>query len=140
MTDQQRIEALETWRADMHREMRLEKACGQLALILMSLPEGDIPRVAELMQGWLEYVSAGMPDASIWGNLRSDAGFWADIATTAEIEAYVGAGLRRIERATFAESARKRIFVDLWEQMSNADRHAFMSRVDPEGNFQRGAA
>ena len=83
---------------------------------------------------------AGGPDPAPWGPIREDAEWWADCATPPELEAYAGAALRRIERGNFAERARKRLIVALWETMPEAWRRQFVQRVDPHGRFHRGAA
>ncbi|WP_439137497.1 hypothetical protein [Roseicyclus sp.] len=107
---------------------------------LGAVTPADAPEVIDLLCGWLEGNGAGQPDPDfVFGQLRRDAAFWADIATPAELEAYVAAGLARIERRNFAAAAQKRLFVAFWECMSDADRRAFLARVDPTGKF-RGAA
>lgn len=120
------------------RARRTECLVRQLAATLKVVRPEDMADVTDLLSGWLEGASAGMPDAvHPFGNLREDAGFWADIATPAELEAYVAAGLRRIERRQFAQVALKRIFVTIWECMSDADRRRFLGRVDPAGKFRK---
>jgi hypothetical protein len=65
------------------------------------------------------------------GNLREDASWWADCATPQELEAYAAAILRRITRATFAENARKRLLVALWESLTPEQQAAFLRRAMP---------
>lgn len=108
-----------------------------LAAALSVVEPDDRGVVAELLVGWLEEISAGAPRWYPFSHIRDDAEWWADMATPAEIEAFVGAGLRRIERTQFAQAARKRIFVALWESMNDADRRRFVQRVDPAGRFQK---
>lgn len=93
----------------------------------------------QVMACILEERRAGGPVHTAWGDIREDADWWADVATPQEIEAVVAAGLRRIDRALFAQAARKRLFVALWDSMPQADRRAFLRRVDPQAKF-RGAA
>ena len=93
---------------------------------------------AQVMAAALEDMSAGMPDVSqgFFGAMRADAEFWSDLATPPEIEAYVAAGLRVIERSAFCARARKRLFAALWASFPDADRRAFLARVDPPGKFR----
>lgn len=88
----------------------------------------------------LDYYSAGVPEAAAWNvQLREHALWWADIATSAEVEAFVAAGLRRLENSAMGERMRKRLLVDLWQTMPEGWRAEFLARVDPAGAF-RGAA
>lgn len=94
---------------------------------------------AEIMQFALEERSAGQPPLPFLADMREDAAWWADCATPAEVEAVVAAGLRRVERAMFAQAARKRILVAMWDSLPDADRRTFLRRVDPDGKFRRAA-
>lgn len=96
--------------------------------------------LSEALCAALETICAGVPDVPFPAAARSDAEFWADCATPVELECYLAAALRRIESTTFAPRARKRLFVALWDSMSEDDRRRFLSRVDPDGKFVRGAA
>lgn len=97
----------------------------------------DLGAVLEASAGFLEEAGAGSPEvAAFYNDLRGDAAFWADIASPAELEAYVGAGLRRMGVTAFASEARKRIFAAIWHSMPDTDRRSFMARVDPKGVFR----
>lgn len=98
------------------------------------------PALAEALCAALDTICAGIPDVPFPAATRSDAEFWADCAAPMELECYAAAALRRIEGATFAPRAQKRLFVALWENMAEEDRRRFLSRVDPKGKFVRGAA
>lgn len=109
-----------------------------LAAVLSVVTADDARNVAQLLCAWLDDAAAGVPDtADLFGGVRADAEWWADLASPLELEAYVASGLRRIERRHFAERARKRLFVTLWESMGAEDRRNFIARVDPEGAFRR---
>lgn len=101
---------------------------------------GMRPELGEALCAALETVCAGDPEVPFGTGIREDAAWWADMAAPIEIEAYVAAGLRAMENKVFAARARKRIFVVLWEAMTPEDRRKFLSRVDPDGQFIRGAA
>lgn len=102
---------------------------------------GDmVPALAQALCGALDTICAGVPDVPFPDATRSDAEFWADCASPVELECYAAAALRRIEGTTFAPRAQKRLFVMLWENMTEEDRRRFLSRVDPTGKFVRGAA
>lgn len=85
----------------------------------------------------LDSVSVGPAGQAHFADMKYDAEWWADLACPRELEAYVGAGLRAIERRTFAPAAQKRLFVALWEAMPQEDQRKFLSRVDPDGQFVR---
>jgi len=121
-------------------EARLNAVIDRFLEDLSLVRQEERGAVSELLTGWLETISAGPPTTDLWSDMREAAAFWADIATPAELEAYVAAGLRRIERRQFAQAARKRLFVNLWEVMPEADRRAFVRRVDPQGKFHKGGA
>lgn len=111
----------------------------RLTELLGAIRAAPADEANQVMSCILEDRRAGGPVDTTWGDIREDAEWWADVATPPEIEAVVAAGLRRIERALFAVAARKRLFVALWEAMPQADRRAFLRRVDPQAKF-RGAA
>lgn len=93
--------------------------------------------VREAAAAWLEDNGAGSPELATFSDgLRGDAAFWADCASPAELEAYVGAGLRVMGRTAFAAEARKRLLVLIWQSMTETDRRAFLARVDPKGTFR----
>lgn len=108
-----------------------------LSACLMEVRRPHFREVAELLSGWLEIAGAGAPQQYLIGDIRSDARWWAELAHPLELEAYVGEGLRRIERTQFAPMARKRLFVALWETMDDADRRKFIQKVDPDGKFRK---
>jgi hypothetical protein len=104
---------------------------------LYRLAEMDNRAALEAAAGFLEEAGAGSPELAFFAdNMRSDATFWADIASPAELEAYVGAGLRRMGTTAFAAETRKRLFVALWQSMPDTEKRAFLSRVDPKGVFR----
>lgn len=106
----------------------------------LAVEGGMTPALGEALCAALDTVCAGMPDPSHFGAIRHDAAFWADMAHPMEIEAYVAAGLRAASDRVLSPRAQKRLFVALWEAMPPEDRKKFLSRVDPEGQFLRGAA
>lgn len=128
--------AAEMARAVARRTRSLER----LAAELSDVASEDEAEVAGLLVAWVDHVGAGMPDHDPFGGVRADAEFWCDVATPAEIVAYTCAGLRRLGDVEMAAVTRKRLFVALWETMAEADRRAFVSRVDPTGAFRGRAA
>lgn len=90
---------------------------------------GGRTAIGEALCAALDTVGGGAPRYDAFGDMREDAAFWADIATPIELEAYAAAALHRIQRVTFAERARKRLFWAMWEAMSDKDRSAFLGRV-----------
>lgn len=106
----------------------------------MAVEAGMTPALGEAICAALDTVCAGMPNPSQFEALRHDAAYWADMAHPMEVEAYVAAGLRAASDRVLSPRAQKRLFVVLWEAMPSEERKKFLSRVDPEGQFLRGAA
>jgi hypothetical protein len=104
---------------------------------LFRLAEIDNKAALEAAAGFLEEAGAGTPELSALSeDVRGDAAFWADVASPVELEAYVAGGLRRMGTTAFATETRKRLFVALWQSMPDAEKRAFLSRVDPKGVFR----
>lgn len=85
--------------------------------------------IGEALCAALETVGGGAPDYSPYRSLREEAEFWADIATPMELEAYAGQALRRIQRTTFAERARKRMFMTLWRSFTPKQQTDFLTAM-----------
>lgn len=120
--------------ADRHRQTLM---LAQLAAVLKTVRRDDFRLVFDLLCGWLDENGAGMPDPSYVDHVRRDAAVWADLATPAELEAYVAFGLRSMGNAYFSPGARKRLLVLLWEGLTAEDRKRFLAQVDPAGRFYR---
>lgn len=90
---------------------------------------------APIVDEWLESEVTTGPIVSLY-DIKSDADFWADIATQIELRIYMGAILKRLKDKSFGQASRKNLFITLWESFADADRTAFLSRVDPTGQFQ----
>lgn len=88
--------------------------------------------IGEALSAALDTVAGGAPRYDAFGDMRQDAKWWADTATPVELEIYTAAALRRIERVSFAERARKRLFWALWSAMSGKDRAAFLAHAQKE--------
>ena len=123
---------------DLAGAMAETKLRGSRAVDLAVALGAANPRdAAQVCAAFLEQVAPDSPQFhALYGGLRQDAEHWADCAGPDVVEAYVAAGLRRIERLAFAERARKRLFATLWDSFSDADRRAFVARVDPAGRFR----
>lgn len=124
MTDQKPIKEAAGWSACV-------RALSAAVDAAERLPDGR-RALGEALCGALDTVAGGAPKYDAFGDMREDARWWADCATPVELEIYAAAALRRIERATFADRARKRIFWALWKAMSDKDRAAFLGRVRKE--------
>ncbi|BBU58527.1 hypothetical protein KU6B_47920 [Mameliella alba] len=124
MTDQKPIKEAAGWAA-------CQRALSAAVDAAERLPDGQ-RALGEALCGALDTVAGGAPRFDAFGNMREDARWWADCATPMELEIYTAAALRRIERATFAHRARKRLFWALWQAMSDKDRTAFLAHAQQE--------
>lgn len=88
---------------------------------------------------YVDSMAAGMPELDPFGDIRVDAEYWAVMATEPELEAYFSVIAQQIPRRNFAERARKRLLVSLWNAMPVSWRKAFLCHVDPEGRWRRRA-
>ena len=90
------------------------------------------PRVAAtICAAVLDEISAGSPRLDTWGDIRSDAEFWADCANPIEIEVYFASALKRLRHQSLGVHARKRLFMAIWTSFSDADCKAFLARIYP---------
>ena len=105
------------------------KSALRMAVEIASNAPGGRQALGEALCATLETVAGGAPQYDAFGDMRSDAAFWADIATPMELEVYGAAALKRIERATFAPAARKRIFNALWQSFTDEERKRFLARA-----------
>lgn len=124
----------------MSRDDREEYVLFQVASWLSILSDQAPNTASEFLVAYLEHIGAGAPQLDPFGDLRGDARFWADVAHPAELESYVAAGLRRLERTQLCTATRKRLFVALWDAMSEEDRRKFLQKADPTGAFTRSPA
>lgn len=97
-----------------------------------------LTEVSWLLDRALAEIETAGPRAG-FDDLRSDAAFWADCASPREAEVFFIACLRRLhrDRGRLNTAAQKRLLVALWEVLPEADRAAFLSKVDPEGSFRK---
>lgn len=100
---------------------------------VMALEALDPQDAATICAAALDEISAGIPRHDPWGDIRSDAEFWADCANPSELEVYFTSGLKRLRNRSLGIHARKRLFMAIWISFSDADRKAFLARVYPSG-------
>lgn len=94
----------------------------------------------QIMVAALDDMAAGDPPRrDPFCNIRDDAEWWADCAHPAELEVYFSSALKRLGNRALGVKARKRLFVALWQSFPLADRQAFLSRVDAQRQFRKGA-
>ncbi|MDP3960298.1 MAG: hypothetical protein Q8Q26_09635 [Pseudorhodobacter sp.] len=87
----------------------------------------------QIMAAALEDMGGGGPEyAGLVDAARSDAEFWAEVASPILLETYLAAILRLLPHRAFGLPARKRLLVALWGSLSPKDRHAFVARVAPD--------
>lgn len=96
---------------------------------MMALSDLDPQEDAQICCAMLDEIVAGMPQLDPWGDIRTDAAFWADTAHPAELEAYFAAALRRLGECARGKKMRKRVFKELWRSFIDAERAAFLKHV-----------
>lgn len=84
---------------------------------------------AQLCAAFLTGMQTNGPQYDVFGRLREDARWWADIAPPHELAAYSVSALDRLRRLALALETRKRLLWHLWSSLSSADRKAFLIRV-----------
>lgn len=95
---------------------------------------------AAICAAYLETVETGGPlIGDPFGITVSDASLWATAAPPHELVAYTLAGLDVLRSRALGIGSRKRLIVALWGSLPLADRQSFLSRVDADGQFQKGA-
>lgn len=96
------------------------------------------PRAAgSVVSAWMDYLGAGLPMPA-HDSLRADALYWSETALELELVEYLAAGMRALTARDFGAlllSARKRLLVAVFQTLPDADRRAFLARVDPRGVF-----
>lgn len=75
-----------------------------------------------------EHITDG-PKADIFGHLRRDAQWWAELATVPEVQAYVVAGLLQLQERAIGHKARKEVLAALWKGMRPEDQGAFLRAI-----------
>lgn len=93
-------------------------------MALQSLDPQDAAAIAATV---LDEVAAGSPRLDVWGDIRSDAEFWADCANPREIEVYFTSALKRLRNQALGIKARKRMIAALFLSLSDADKRAFIA-------------
>lgn len=105
------------------------------ASLCYALGECDLADAAAICCAYLDSVAAGEPDLAVHVDVRDTARWWSEWAHPLEIEATVAAGLRKLGRAPLGIHARKRLVVALWCSLTDSDRAAFLTKIDPNGKF-----
>jgi hypothetical protein len=116
-----------------------EAALGRLEV----LGKIDAQGVAWAAYDWLQMNEAGLPYLPILeDNARSEAQFWADTASPAELECYALAAMDRLagSNAMFTSRQIKRLVAAIWRRMTPDERQAFKAWVakDDGGTNERG--
>lgn len=111
-----------------HRHEKREAA----VMALMDLAPQEAAAIACTV---LDEVAAGDPPYDALGDIRAAAEWWAGFANPAELQCYFASAVKRLENQALGIKARKRMFAALWISFSDADRKAFLARVDADGTF-----
>ena len=67
---------------------------------------------------------------------QDDARLWAERASATELVAFGSAALAQIDKRRLPLPLLKRLLVAIWQRLGEADRRAFITRVDPKGQFR----
>lgn len=111
----------------------------ELSEVLLAFGRVDAQATIDLCAMLVDEHGAGEPWPSLTvEHARKDARLWADAASTLELQAVLAAAIEalgaRIE--TVAPAGRKRLLVALWGTLGDAEKRAFLSKVDPRGVFR----
>jgi hypothetical protein len=113
--------------ADAMAALHLRKAWAtRLASVIGHCHPQD---AAIICAAFLQDRETGGPEVSAFGNVRSDAEWWADIAPPHEVQEYVYAGMKVMASRAIGSSARRRFIAALWAGLDASDRAAFIQRV-----------
>lgn len=122
--------------ANMPSDLRRERA----ASLKLAIEDCHPSDAGQILAFALEELFVGAPLSCLQETLQADAAFWADCAAPPALHAYFAATLKQLGATALGEKARKRLFLTLWDGLSDADRLAFLRKVDPDGAFVRKAA
>jgi hypothetical protein len=126
------FERVERQRAMISR-LRLARA-RHLAVAIAQCDRRDALAV---MSAAIADLGAGMPSLlSAEDEIRERALWWADTAAEVELVQYACAAMARLQTSPLGLPHRKRLLAAIWKALPDADRRAFLARVDPRGNFQ----
>lgn len=90
----------------------------------------DRDMTVAMATAWLDQNGAGHPDVPLFQEkVRSDALFWAEVASPGELEAYVVAGIDRMKGTVFGGRQMKRLAGTVWRRMSPGERAEFMEWI-----------
>lgn len=113
------------------------------AVVALGLLEAhDAQACGAIVSAWVERLGARLPIPGA-ESVRGDALYWAETALELELVEYLAAGLRQLAargNGAVLLPARKRLLVALFQSLPDAERRAFLARVDPRGLFTGRAA
>ncbi|GEM91052.1 hypothetical protein RSP03_01190 [Cereibacter sphaeroides] len=94
---------------------------------------------ADIMTEELLRLSAGTPPHDVFGRVREDARWWAAVASPVELVEYMAAAMRAIlgGRTALCLDQRKRLMVETWHSLPDAEKQAFLDRVAPHAEEGR---
>lgn len=112
---------------EIHRRVMAQQLCDAIA-------DCHNEDAMQILSAALEDFETTGPFVSLL-DIREDAIFWADCASPRELEVYFAAILRLLGKRDFALKARKRLFISLWESLTDTDRQSILSKVNPDFKF-----
>lgn len=103
-----------------------QESCMVLAEVISRCDPSD---AAQIMAAALQSMETDGPEHDVFGTVRRDAEWWAELAPPHEVQAYVAAGLKQLAAKAIGPKARKELIVHLWNGMAAADKSAFLKAV-----------
>lgn len=112
-----------------------EHRTAQSALGCLLALHAAAPHVAvAVADAFLERVALGWPEAPpFFGQVQSEADWWAECATDQQMAAMLLACLKRLAKGQMimAPNARKRALVAIWNSLPVEDKTAFIDFIEP---------
>lgn len=117
---------------------KLRAGRAETLALALALDDANPQDAATLAASYLETAEAPLPWFDPFSEAEADAKLFATAAPIHQLAAVVAAGLHRLTGAALPHGAAKRLLVAIWAKLPDSDRRAFLSRIDPTGEF-RGA-
>lgn len=95
----------------------------------IAISDCDPMDAAQIMAAALQDMETDGPQHDVFGTLRRDAEWWAELAPPHEVQTYVTAGLKQLTTRAIGPKARKEVIAQLWNGMTPEDKGAFLRAI-----------